>query len=57
MNHNCCEPDFSKEGLLRLDREHAHDLRDDGMARANDADVLVTAIETYIKSIEENSGH
>lgn len=58
MNHNCCEPDFSKEGLLRLAREHAHDLRDDGMvARANDADVLVTAIETYIKSIEENSGH
>lgn len=44
--------------MLRLAREHAQDLRDDGMvARANDADVLVTAIETYIKSIEENSGH
>lgn len=58
MNHNCCEPDFSKEGLLRLAREHVQDLKDDGMvARANDADVLVTAIETYIKSIEENSGH
>jgi hypothetical protein len=27
------------------------------VARANDAKVLVTAIETYIKSTEENSGH
>ncbi len=44
--------------MLRLASEHAQDLRADGMvARANDADVLVTAIETYIKSIEEKSGH
>jgi len=55
MNHNCCEPDFSATGVLRLAAEHVADLRQEGLtALANDAQIILTAIETYIKHTEEN---